>query len=122
MSDQSNPQEIPIKVFASSSRQKMFDSQDEGRIANIIVFKHDNFRGHHRYIFGMERNLNHPDDRRLNDKISSFVVLSGEWKFCRHSNFRDGVGGEFGPGAYRWVEAVGVANDQVSSLRCLRSE
>lgn len=69
----------------------------------------------------MERNLNHPADRTSNDEISSFVVVSGTWKFYRHSNFRVGLGGEYGPGAYRWVEAVGIKNDQVSSLRCVRA-
>ena len=88
---------------------------------HIIVFQHANFRGHHRHVFGMERNLNHPEDRTLNDKISSFVVVSGTWKFYRHSNFIDGLGGEYGPGTYRWVEAVGVQNDQVSSLRCIKA-
>jgi hypothetical protein len=53
----------------------------------LIVFKHLNFRGHHRYIFGQERNLNHYADQSPNDQISSFVVLSGTWKLYRHANF-----------------------------------
>ncbi len=91
------------------------------RAGHIIVFQHANFRGHHRHIFGMEHNLNHPEDRSLNDQISSFMVLSGTWKLYRHSNFRVGMGSEYAPGAYRWVEAVGVKNDQMSSLRCIKA-
>jgi hypothetical protein len=88
---------------------------------HVIVFQHIDFRGHHRHLFAMERNLNHPEDGTLNDQISSFVVLSGTWKFYLHADYGVPLGGEFPPGLYRWVEAVGVKNDQVSSLKCIRS-
>ena len=91
------------------------------RAGHMIVFKHANFRGHHKHIFGMENNLNHAEDNSLNDQISSFVVVSGTWRFYRHANYVDALGGEYGPGTYRWVESVGVKNDQVSSMRCVRS-
>lgn len=91
------------------------------RTGHIIVFQHANFRGAHRHIFCMESNLNHCEDRSLNDKISSFVVISGTWKLYRHSNFRVQLGREYGPGEYRWVGSAGVQNDQVSSLRCIRA-
>lgn len=91
------------------------------RAGHIVVFEHVNFRGHHRHVFGMERNLNHPEDGTLNDQISSFTVLSGTWRFYRHANYIEVLGGEYGPGTYRWVETVGISNDQVSSLRCIRS-
>ncbi|MCJ7729091.1 MAG: beta/gamma crystallin family protein [Sedimentisphaerales bacterium] len=87
---------------------------------HIVVFQHADFRGHHRHIFGWEKNLNHPSDFTLNDQISSFVVVSGTWKFYRDANFEVSLGGEFGPGAYRWVQAVGVNNDQISSLRIVK--
>jgi hypothetical protein len=48
-------------------------------------------------------------------------VLSGTWRFYRHANYMDVLGGAYGPGTYRWVESVGISNDQVSSLRCIRS-
>jgi hypothetical protein len=91
------------------------------RAGHIIVFQHVNFRGHHRHIFWMENNLNHPEDNSLNDQISSFAVISGTWKLYQHSNFIAQLGGKYGPGEYRWVEAVGVKNDQVSSLRCIKA-
>lgn len=88
---------------------------------HVVVFQHVDFRGHHRHIFTMERNLNHPEDRTLNDQISSFVVLSGTWRFYMHANYGTPLGGLFPPGRYRWVEAVGVKNDQVSSMKCIKS-
>lgn len=87
----------------------------------IIVFQHANFRGPHRHIFGMERDFNHPEDRNLNDRISSFVVVSGMWEFYQHSHFRKRLGIQYGPGLYSYVGAVGIGNDQISSARCIRA-
>lgn len=84
---------------------------------HIIVFKHVNFRGSHRHIFGEETNLNHHEDKSLNDEISSFVVLSGDWKLYRHSNFSTPYDRTFGPGEYPRAADVDVENDQVSSLK-----
>ena len=88
------------------------------RDEHIIIFKHRDFRGPHRQIFGEEANINNSEDRTLNDAMSSFVVLSGNWAFFRHSNFVQQVGGRtFGPGQYEWVGDFGIPNDTVSSLR-----
>jgi hypothetical protein len=88
------------------------------RNEHIIIYQHRDFRGAHRHIFGNEANLNNPEDRGLNDAMSSFVVLSGNWALFRHSNFVDQVGGRtFGPGQYEWVGDFNIPNDAVSSLR-----
>ena len=88
------------------------------RNEHIIIFEHRDFRGRHRHILGEEANLNHAEDNTLNDRMSSFVVLSGDWSLFRHANFVDQVGGRtFGPGQYEWVGNFGVPNDAVSSLR-----
>lgn len=88
----------------------------------VIIFQHVDFRGHHRHIFDTEPNLNHSEDQTMNDKMSSFVVVSGIWKFYRHANYQVPYDGEFGPGRYRWVEANGVENDQVSSMKCIKAK
>lgn len=85
--------------------------------AHIIIFQHADFRGHHRHIFGEEKNLNHPDDRSLNDKMSSFVILEGKWQFFRHAEFKIPYEPILGPGVYRWVGDHKIENDQVSSLK-----
>jgi hypothetical protein len=89
------------------------------RDEHIIVFEHANFRGRHRHIFGQEENLNHPEDNTLNDRVSSFVVLSGNWQFFRHANFNEPVGAPLGPGQYESVVNFGIPNDAVSSLRAV---
>jgi hypothetical protein len=88
------------------------------RDEHIIIFEHRDFRGRHRHIFGQEANLNNGEDNTLNDRMSSFVVLSGTWSFFRHSNFVEQVGGRtFGPGQYEFVGNFAIPNDAVSSLR-----
>ena len=87
------------------------------RNEHIIIFEHRDFRGRHRHIFGEEANLNNGEDNTLNDRMSSFVVLSGTWNFFRHSNFVDQVGGNFVAGQYEWVGNFGLPNDAVSSLK-----
>lgn len=88
------------------------------RDEQIIIFKHRDFRGEHRHIFGHEANLNDASDPSLNDQMSSFVVLSGNWRFFRHSNFVGPVGSQtFGPGEYASVADFGLPNDAISSMR-----
>ena len=88
------------------------------RDEHLIIFKHRDFRGPHRHIFGEEANLNNSEDSGLNDEMSSFVVLSGNWRFFRHSNFVEPLGGRtFGPGQYSMVTDFGLPNDDLSSMR-----
>ncbi|HOW65499.1 MAG TPA: beta/gamma crystallin-related protein [Candidatus Paceibacterota bacterium] len=125
-----NPPQIPMGPTLKSCEAKHYPTKDAHGIGgdlgqflagHVVVFQHIDFRGHHRHIFAAERNLNHPEDNSLNDKISSFVVMSGTWKFYMHANYGTPLGGAYGPGLYRWVEAVGIKNDQLSSLKCIKS-
>lgn len=58
-------------------------------MAEIVLFEHANYHGAHKHLFGSETNLNAPDDNFFNDKVSSFVILSGRWQFYRDANFQD---------------------------------
>lgn len=87
---------------------------------HIVLFEHKDLRGHHRHIFVEESNLNHGDDNSLNDRVSSFVVLEGTWRFYRHSHYEVPYRGDFSPGVYRWVRDYGVENDDISSLKCVK--
>jgi hypothetical protein len=88
-----------------------------GMAGHIIIFEHIDFRGGHRHIINEDSNLNHPEDRSMNDKMSSFVILEGRWQFFRHAGFQIPYANVLGPGTYRWVGDHGIENDQVSSLR-----
>lgn len=87
--------------------------------AHIVVFEHSNFRGRHRHIYNEESDLNHKEDRGLNDNISSFVVTSGIWKLYRHSGFSGAYDREFGKGMYSRTKDYDVENDSISSLKSI---
>ena len=87
--------------------------------SHVILFEHRNFHGAHKHVFTREPNLNAPDDNYFNDRVSSFVILSGLWVFFRDAQFQNPYAGgtEFGPAIDgSWVEALGIKNDDMSSL------
>ncbi len=85
--------------------------------AHTILFEHANFHGAHKHVFGSEADLNARDDNFFNDKVSSIVVLQGNWNFYRHSNFKIQYSKVLGLGVYPHVGDVDIENDQMSSLR-----
>jgi Beta/Gamma crystallin len=86
---------------------------------HIIIWENEKFRGNHRHIFTEEPDLNDPEDRTLENKVSSFVVLEGEWEFFRNPNFSGAYLGSpsFTQGEYPSISAVGITNDTVTSVR-----
>ena len=85
--------------------------------SEIILFEHANYRGAHKHVYTAEPNLNAGDDSYFNDRVSSLVVLGGNWELCRHSNYNTPYSVVLGPGRYPWVGAIGITNDDMSSLR-----
>lgn len=83
----------------------------------VVVFEHKDLRGARVHIRGAETDFRR---HNFNDAMSSFVVVSGVWRFYEHINNAGWATREFGPGAYWWVEQQGIPNDQVSSARCVR--
>ena len=86
-------------------------------LPHVILFEHANLHGSHKHVFGAEPNLNASDDNFFNDKVSSIVVISGQWAFYRHANYNGQYAATLGPGIYRWVGALDIQNDDMSSLR-----
>jgi Beta/Gamma crystallin len=86
-------------------------------MSEIVLFEHTNFRGGHKHLFVSEPNLASPEDSFFNDKISSFVIVTGQWQFFRDINYTGPASRVFGPGVYNWVESIGIPNDSISSVR-----
>ncbi len=82
--------------------------------AHAVLFRDANFKGDHRHVFVAEPNL---DNNGFNDQTSSIVIELGNWMFFRDSEFDGHYPPVLGPGIYPWVEAIGVKNDDLSSLR-----
>ena len=85
--------------------------------AEIILFEHINFHGRHKHVFSAEPNLNAGDDSFFNDRVSSLAVLGGNWEVFRHSQYNQPYPVVLGPGLHPWVGAIGITNDDMSSLR-----
>lgn len=86
-------------------------------LPHVILFEHANLHGRHKHVFGAEPNLNAGNDNFFNDRVSSIVVISGQWAFYRHANFNGQYAITLGPGIYRWVGSLDIQNDDMSSLR-----
>jgi hypothetical protein len=86
-------------------------------MAHVILFQHANFDGSHKHIFRAEPNLGALIFPGMNDQVSSFVILEGNWQFFIDKNYVGQVGGLLGPGVYPWVGDIFIPNDKISSLR-----
>lgn len=81
-------------------------------MARAILYRDYNFQGPIKEVTEAT-NLND-----FNDQTSSIVVLDGNWQFYANYNFDD-LRATLIPGVYPSVDAVGISNDTLSSLRPL---
>jgi hypothetical protein len=86
-------------------------------MADLILYDDINFRGKHREITQSQQSL--PDFDRI---TSSIIIRNGHWQFFTDTNFHGrlmGIGSppSLGPGSYPWVEAVGITNDSIRSVK-----
>jgi len=94
-------------------------------MAELVIYVDSNFGGLHTHLYEST-----PDFTQLalggvssgiggnwNDKVSSFVIVSGRWQFFKNINFNFEQGATLGPGLYSNVENFGIDNDSLSSVR-----
>jgi Beta/Gamma crystallin len=86
-------------------------------MAHIILFEHMNFHGAHKHVVGPESNLNAQDDNFFNDRVSSLVVLEGNWALYGDYKFEGQYPPVLGIGLYPRLDAIGIKNDDISSLQ-----
>jgi hypothetical protein len=97
--------------------------------ADLVIFTDVNFGGLHTHIFESTSDFTQlalggvgggiPGN--WNDKVSSFVILSGRWQFFKDVHFGPAPlpAGGLGPGLYHNVESFGIDNDSISSVRLI---
>ena len=98
-------------------------------MAELIIYVDGNFGGLHTHIFEST-----PRFTQLalggngsgivgnwNDKVSSFVIVSGTWLFYKDENWRSlqGPVEGLGPGNYASLDPLGIDNDALSSVKLL---
>jgi len=97
---------------------------------HLILYIDGNFGGLHTHLFescdDLEKialgGVGSGISGNWNDKVSSFVILSGRWQFFKDWHFGPAplpFSQGLGPGLYPSVEAVGIDNDSVSSVRVI---
>ena len=90
----------------------------------VILFEHRDFYG---ASLRVDNSLGTLVPSGFNDKASSIVVLNGKWIFYKDINFSSPytTGGNVAimleRGMYPWVNDKGILNDDISSLRAIRS-
>lgn len=81
----------------------------------IILYSRPNFQGDQLRVRGDVQNLREYD---MNDEVSSVIVMDGEWGLFQHKDF-GGRGVRLRPGSYPNMEAAGMEDDEISSVRLL---
>lgn len=90
----------------------------------VLLFEDRGFGGRYKDIQSADPDLTASDAGYFNDKVSSIVVLSGNWQFCRDVRFagpyqKNGRAIVLPPGMYSFVGDVGISNDDLSSLKAV---
>jgi len=88
----------------------------EPKLGSVILFENKGLRGAHKHVFNWEENLNADEDNTFNDATLSIAVLEGTWSTYRDANLWRAYDVTLGKGLFPWVENVGIANDDMSSL------
>jgi len=83
---------------------------------HIVLFEHSYFRGAHKHIFREEDNLGSDEDAPFDDITSSIAVLAGTWWTFGDPNTQRQFKPFVGPGLYPDLSAVGIPNDDLTSL------
>ena len=79
-------------------------------LPEVVIYEQENFAGN-----WLRTNLSYPNAANLNNKVSSIIVVSGTWRFCREYDFKDCK--EFGPGYYeRVLKRAETGLDTISSF------
>jgi hypothetical protein len=90
----------------------------------VLLFEDADFGGRFKDVRNGDPDLTATDGGFFNDRVSSLVVLSGNWAFYRDVRFgvpylHAGKPVVLGPGLYRLVGDVGIQNDDLSSLKAV---
>lgn len=92
-------------------------TQGQALTGHMMLFEHNGLRGAHKHVFVPEPSLNRPEDNAFNDATSSAAVLLNKWFTYRDDQFARPYDVTLGNGLFPSVDAVGIANDDMSSLQ-----
>lgn len=122
---------LPPLKSPAAGRIILFDEKKFQGAYKIIDFSDSNLALSHGGFTSTERIGGAPGDADakgrgfFNNRASSFIVASGQWRLFRdvaferaYTNPKSSSSGLFGPGHYEDVTLCGIEDDQISSLWC----
>lgn len=83
-------------------------------LPELVVYEHINWRG---ADWRLNLNVLHPGG--WNDRVSSIVIISGQWQFFSDANFGGNRSHVVGPGYYPDITSLGLPHDTISSFKCV---
>ena len=96
-------------------------------MAELILYVDANFGGLHTHLFDSTPHFSQLAFGGVgtgiagnwNDRVSSFIIVSGTWQFFKDEGWKSLQGPieGLGPGHYNSVTAVGIDNDALSSVK-----
>lgn len=96
-------------------------STAQNEIPQAIVFENANMEGEHKHFFASDPDLTEGSDGRYwDDKISSIVVISGNWTFFENPLGSGDVPNRsvtLGPGVYPDVTRERIEDNSISQVR-----
>ncbi len=97
---------------------------ESATMGRILLFEKRDFEGRAKDILLGSPNLSFSEDGFFDNQVSSFIIASGNWIFYKESGFRspylrNGQPLVLGPGRYPSLEALGIPDNDLSSLKAV---
>jgi len=84
----------------------------------IVLFKDVDCRGD-AILLENSYGVKNLKDLKWNDRMSSFLIVSGFWRFYENTDWKKVMGQDCHPGTYRDCTKVGMKKGKLSSLECI---
>jgi hypothetical protein len=117
----------PVYCFFHTSHTFSMPPDSSTAPGRIILFEDEDFCGKSIDVISEHTDLGARKAGNFNNCTSSFVILSGEWTFHQNAGFdgpvtHNGKQVILGPGAYGRVTDVGIQNDEITSLKAVKTK
>jgi len=122
--DQNGWNKIPNPAEGFEYSVKVYSKTLDGEPGRLFLFEHNEYEGRFKLVENSNEDLTRQEGAFFNDRVSSVVIVKGNWCFYRDAHFSkpylySGRPVVLGPGMYHDVTSVDIANDDLSSLLCV---
>jgi hypothetical protein len=116
----------PVFCFFQTDYTFSMPPAEKSMPGRIILFEDEDFCGKSIDIVREHPDLSEHKAGNFNNRTSSFVILSGKWRFFLNASFEAPVMHDESPlvleaGAYRRVTDLGIQDNEITSLQAVNS-